>query len=393
MAGPLQDTKILDFTRYQQGPSATVMLAEMGAEVLKVEPPGGDPGRRMSLFEDGFSGYFEPLNRGKKSIVVNLRQPAGREVIFRLVKQVDVLVENFRPGVMDRLGVGYEALSPLNPSLIYASASMYGPEGPRANYPGFDTIAQAAGGMLMATRRPGDEVGTPLPGTADQVGGMTLALGILGALVHRQRTGEGQKVDVSLFGSQLSLQMLPAARAFYEGVPLTSPLSSGRITGHLRCGDGRLISFGYLNAPQWKDTLVAFGLGEVAEDPRFATPEERAENMPELMRMIRELVATQDSVHWLERLVEADIPCTLTQDYDMLAEDPQALANDYIYSYEHPRFGTLKAVGPVASFSETGSNLQGPAPLDPGQDTDSILDRAGYTAQEVEQLRAAGAVS
>ena len=393
MAGPLQETKILDFTRYQQGPSATVMLAELGAEVLKVEPPGGDPGRMLSRFEDGFSSYFEALNRGKKSIVVNLRQPAGREVIFRLAKQVDVLAENFRPGVMDRLGVGYQVLSALNPSLIYASASMFGPDGPRANHPGYDTIAQAAGGMLMATRRPGDDVGTPLGGTADQVGGMMLAHGILGALVHRHRTGEGQKVDVSLFGSQLSMQMVTAGRAFYKQATMIPPQAGGRISGHLRCSDGRWIAFGYLNSPQWMDALRAFGLGELVEDPRFAAQEERANNMPELQRLIQELVATRDSRHWLLRLVEADIPCTLIQDYDMLAQDSQALANDYVYSYEHPRFGTLKAVGPVAYFSKTGSDLQGPSPLEPGQDTDSILDNAGYTSQEIEQLRATGAVS
>ncbi len=167
MAGPLEGMKILDFTRYQQGTSTTVMLAELGAEVLKVEPPGGDPGRMLSRFEDGFASYFESLNRGKQSIVVDLRQPGSKAVICRLATQVDVVAENFRPGVMDRLGVGYDALAALNPRLIFASASMFGPRGHRARHPGYDTIAQAAGGMVMATRRPGDDLGTPLGGTAD----------------------------------------------------------------------------------------------------------------------------------------------------------------------------------------------------------------------------------
>ena len=182
MAGPLHGIRILDFTRYQQGPSATVMLSELGAEVVKVEQPGGEPGRMLSRFEDGFSSYFETLNRGKKSIVVDLRKQEGKGVIFRLAEKVDVVAENFRPGVMDRLGVGYDALSPINPRLIFASASMFGPDGPRTMHPGYDTIAQAAGGMVMATRRPGEDLGTPLGGTADQVGGMMLAYGILGAL-------------------------------------------------------------------------------------------------------------------------------------------------------------------------------------------------------------------
>jgi crotonobetainyl-CoA:carnitine CoA-transferase CaiB-like acyl-CoA transferase len=393
MAGPLAGIKILDFTRYQQGTSATVMLAEMGAEVLKVEPPGGDPGRQLSRFEDGFSSYFEVLNRGKKSIVVDLRQSGGKEVIFRLAKQVDVVAENFRPGVMERLGVGYEVLAGLNPRLIFASASMFGPHGPRAMHPGYDTIAQAAGGMIMATRRPGDDLGTPLGGTADQVGGMMLAHGILGALVHRERTGEGQKVDVSLLGSQLSLQMVAASRTFYKRAPMLPQQMSGMVSGHMRCSDGRWITFGHLNAPQWADALHALELAALVQDPRFTTREERARNMPELRRLMAERVATRPSAYWLQRLVEADIPCTLIQDYELLTQDPQALANTYIYSYEHPRFGMLQAMGPVASFSKSGSVLQGPAPLEPGQDTEAILIDAGFTPEEIERLRTSKTVS
>jgi len=393
MAGPLEGIKILDFTRYQQGPSATVMLAELGAEVLKVEPPGGDPGRMLSRFEDGYSSYFESLNRGKQSIVVDLRQPGGKAIICRLARQVDVVAENFRPGVMDRLGVGYDALAALNPRLIFASASMFGPRGPRARHPGYDTIAQAAGGMVMATRRPGDDLGTPLGGTADQVGGMMLAYGILAALLHREHTGEGQKVEVSLFGSQLSLQMVAATRALYHKSQLIPQQAGGRISGHLRCSDGHWIAFGHLNTPQWVDVLRAFALDALVTDPRFTTAEGRGSHMPQLRSLIQERAATQPSDYWLQRLVAADIPCSLVQDYDMLAQDPQALENSYLYSYEHPRFGTLQAVGPVASFSKAGSVLQGPAPGEPGQHTDAILVKAGFTPEEIAQLRANKVVS
>ena len=285
MSGPLDGITILDFTRYQQGPSATLMLAELGARVLKVESPDGDPGRLLSRFEDGFPCYFEVLNRGKQSIVVDLRQPDGTAVIARLARQVDVVAENFRPGVMDRLGVGYEALSAVNPRLIFASASMFGPRGPRSRHPGYDTIAQAAGGMVMATRRPGDDLGTPLGGTADQVGGMMLAYAILAALLHRERTGEGQKVDVSLFGSQLSLQMVAAARALYKHSQMIPQQASGRISGYMRCSDDRWIAFGHLNSPQWVDVLRAFALAELVDDPRFTTAEMRGSHMPQLMNM------------------------------------------------------------------------------------------------------------
>jgi len=289
---------------------------------------------------------------------------------------------------MDRLGVGYEALSALNPRLIFASASMFGPRGPRARHPGYDTIAQAAGGMVMATRRPGDDLGTPLGGTADQVGGMMLAYGILAALMHRERTGEGQKVDVSLFGSQLSLQMVAAARALYHQAQMLPQQAGGRISGHLRCSDGRWIAFGHLNTPQWVDVLRAFALDELVADPRFKTAEVRGSHMPQLRSIVQERAATQPSDYWLTRLVEADIPCTLVQDYEMLAHDPQALENGYLYSYEHPRFGVLQAVGPVVSFSKAGSVLQGPAPGEPGQHTQTILADAGFTTEEIAQLRA-----
>ena len=390
---PLEGITILDFTRYQQGPSATLMLAELGARVLKVESPSGDPGRMLSRFEDGFPSYFEVLNRGKQSIVVDLRQPDGKAVISRLARQVDVVAENFRPGVMDRLGVGYDALSAVNPRLIFASASMFGPRGPRTRHPGYDTIAQAAGGMVMATRRPDDDLGTPLGGTADQVGGMMLAYAILAALLHRERTGEGQKVDVSLFGSQLSLQMVAAARALYKHTQMLPQQASGRISGSMRCSDDHWIAFGHLNTPQWVDVLRAFALGELVEDPRFTTAEVRGSNMPQLRSILQERAATQPSDYWLKRLVEADIPCTLVQDYDMLAQDPQALENSYLYNYEHPKFGTLKAVGPVAYFSKTGSVLQGPAPGEPGQHTQAILANAGFTAEEIAHLRANKVVS
>src|SRR3989454_10182514 len=306
MSGPLDGMTILDFTRYQQGPSATLTLAELGGRVLKVESPDGDPGRLLSRFEDGFPCYFEVLNRGKQSIVVDLRHPDGTAVIARLARRVEGVAENFRPGVMDRLGVGYAALSAVNPRLIFASASMFGPRGPRTRHPGYDTIAQAAGGVVMATRRPGDDLGTPLGGTADQVGGMMLAYGILAALMHREWTGEGQKVDVSLFGSQLSLQMVWATRALYHKTQIIPQQAGGRISGHLRCSDGHWIAFGHLNTPQWVDVLRAFALDALVADPRFKTVEVRGSNMPQLRSLLQERAATQPSAYWLQRLVEAD---------------------------------------------------------------------------------------
>src|SRR5256885_417126 len=265
--------------------------------------------------------------------------------------------------------------------------------GPRARHPGYDTLAQAAGGMGMATPPPRDRPGTPLGGTPGPGGGRVPAPGILAALLHREHTGEGQKVEVSLFGSQLSLQMVAATRALYHKTQLIPQQAGGRISGHLRCSDGHWIAFGHLNTPQWVDVLRAFALGELVDDPRFTTAEVRGSNMPQLRSILQERAATQPSDYWLKRLVEADIPCTLVQDYDMLAQDPQALENSYLYNYEHPKFGTLQAVGPVAYFSKTGSVLQGPAPGEPGQHTQAILANAGFTAEEIAHLRANKVVS
>jgi crotonobetainyl-CoA:carnitine CoA-transferase CaiB-like acyl-CoA transferase len=188
--------------------------------------------------------------------------------------------------------------------------------------------------------------------------------------------------------SELSLQMVSAARALYHKAQMLPQQAGGRISGHRRCSDGRWIAFGHLNTPQWVDVLRAFELDALVADPRFKMAEVRGSNMPQLRSLIQECAATQPSDYWLKRLVEADIPCTLVQDYDMLAHDPQALENSYLYSYEHPRFGTLQAVGPVASFSKAGSVLQGPAPVEPGQHTQAILADAGFTSEEIAQLRA-----
>ncbi|HEV2126881.1 MAG TPA: CoA transferase, partial [Chloroflexota bacterium] len=208
MKSPLNGIRILDFTRFQQGPHGTVMLGDMGADIIKVEAPnGGDLGRSLGLQPDGFCAYFEAHNRNKRSITLDLQRPEAKEVIYDLVGQVDVTVENFRRGVMDRLGFGYEKFREINPRIIYASASGYGPKGPLADRPSYDTIGQAMGGIMIAQAGgPGNDPELIVGGLADQVGSMMLAYGITMALVARERHGVGQQVDVSLLGSQIALQ-------------------------------------------------------------------------------------------------------------------------------------------------------------------------------------------
>lgn len=394
MGGPLEGIRVLDFTRFQQGPFSTVLLSDLGADVIKVEQPGGDPGRRLSLHEDGYSSYFEALNRNKRSIVIDLSHPDGRQVVYRLVSTVDVVTENFRPGTMEKLGLGYETLKEINPGLVYASASMFGPLGSRARHPGYDTIAQAVGGIMMATRRGDDPPQSTQGGLADQVGAMMLAHGVLAALLGRERNGgRGQKVDVSLYGSQLALQGIHITRSLYQRAKLLPPgVASGTFSGRSLCSDGRWIAYGYLDARLWPALCRALDLTELATDPRFATPAERGRNQPELVRLVDEQIAKRPAQEWIERLVAEDIPCTVIQDYEMVASDPQAQANNYITTYEHPWFGEIKASGPVAIFDQTPSSVRRHAPLWPGEHSEEVLRESGFSDAEIAELMASAVV-
>lgn len=394
-SGPLLGYTVLDFTRFQQGTFGTLLLADLGASIIKVEPPGGDPGRRLGVHADGHSTYFEALNRNKRSISLDLRRPEAVAVAKRLAARAAIVAENFRPGTMDKLGLSYEELSRDNPGLIYASASMFGPRGPRSHDPGYDTIAQAAGGLMMFNRVPGDD--TPRGsqgGIADQVGGMMLAHGILAALVHRERTGRGQRVDVSLYGSQLALQGIHVGRALYP-TPLKPPgQSSGLLSHRALCGDGRWIAFGYLEANKWPNLARGLGLDDLIDDPRYATPVERARNMGDLVELIDATVIQQPAAHWIALLRRHDCPCTVVQDYQMIAEDEQALANGYLVSYPRPDApdGRVYASGPVATLAETPAAVWRHAPLVPGEHAEAILRESGYDEEAIAALFAAGAV-
>ena len=392
MAGALDGITILDFTRFQQGTFSTALLADQGADVLKVEQPGGDPGRSLGLHVDRYSSYFESLNRNKRSIVLDLREPEARTVVERLAERADVVVENFRRGVMDRLGIGYEALRCRNPRIIYASGSMFGPRGARSHEPGYDNIAQAAGGMMMATW---DRVGTPHSpqgGLADQVGGMLLSHGILAALVARERQGVGQRVDASLYGSQIALQGIHVTRALYDQPLMPPGKGSGAFSHRAFCADAVWIAFGYLTGNFWPNMCGALDLEWLTNDRRFAEPAERGKHQHELVEIVDAQVAMRPSAEWIERLIAADVPCTAVQDFRRVGADPQALENEYVISYEHPTHGTVRSNGFPVSMSEMPPALRRAAPLRPGQHSQEILRESGFGDAEITALLASGAV-
>jgi len=392
MPGPLDGIRILDFTRFQQGTFGTLQLADMGADVWKVEQPGGDPGRTLGNHIGGYSSYFESLNRNKRSLCLDLSKASALEVVYRLVPQVDILAENFRPGTMDRLGLGYERLRGLHPGLVYASGSMFGPNGPRATDPGYDTIAQGAGGIMAFTTSEGNTPHGVQPGLADQTGGAMLASAILGALAHKLRTGQGQKVDVSLYGSQIALQGIHAARAWTDH-PLAPPgKSSGVFSHRALCLDGRWIAFGFLEARHFPKLATALDLGSLVDDPLYATAPARGENMGALVELIDSQVIQKESAQWIELLRAADVPCTVIQDYAMIRTDPQALANGYVHETDHPKWGRVATPGPFALLSKTPAEVRRHAPISPGDHSAEILREAGFSAEEIAAIAQEGVV-
>jgi len=392
MAGPLDGIRILDFTRFQQGTFGTVQLADLGADVWKIEQPGGDPGRTLGRHVGGYSSYFESLNRNKRSLCLDLSKPGGAAVVERLVVHADVVVENFRPGTMDRLGIGFEHLREIRPDLIFASGSMYGPKGPRGSDPGYDNIAQAAGGLMAFTTLDGETPHGAQPGIADQTGGAMLAYGVLAALVHRLRTGDGQKVDVSLYGSQIALQGIHVARAWNDHELRPPGKSSGVLSHRALCIDGRWIAFGFLEARHFPRMMAALGLDELTTDDRFATPEARATNIGALVERIDAQVIQQPADEWIERLREADIPSSIVQDYESIRHDPQAIANGYVHETDHPLWGSVATHGPPAQFSESPASIRLHAPLSPGEHSKAILAEGGFSNEEVSALLDAGVV-
>jgi CoA:oxalate CoA-transferase len=391
MGGPLEGVRVLDFTRYQQGPYATALLADMGADVLKVEPRlDGEWGRQSERDESGFSPYFESYNRGKRSITLDIRRPEGRAVVERLVPRVDVLVENFRPGYMDRVGLGYEALRSHNPRLIYAAASAFGPKGPLAQRPGYDHIAQAVSGLMIEQAGgPGHEPVPALPGAADQISATMFAFGIASALVARERTGEGQKVEVSLLGSMIAFQGRQITRFLHTGKQGRARFRRSPLYSHYKTTDG-WVAIAAQDPKRWERLCHALNHPELTDDPRFAGPWERHHNAAELEEVLEDIFATRTTAEWLERLIAEDLPCAPVNDYRALVDGTdlpaQLAANGYLATVEHPTLRMLRTAGIPIHMSGTPPGPVGHAP-ELGHQTEETLLDLGYSWEEIERLR------
>ncbi len=386
--GPLEGVRVLDLSIGQMGPAATALLADFGADVIKIESRHGDPGRGVELQPDGRSAFFLTHNRGKKSIALNLRHPEGREAVLRLAERSDVLVQSWTPGTIERLGLDYEPVRARKPDIIYASASGFGPQGPRARLPAMDMVAQGAGGLMTANAGP--DAGDPIPvgpTIADQTGAFQLALGILLALIYRQRTGRGQRVDASLLGGMIALQGWHIAHYLMTGrMALMSSIRTQRspLFTFYRARDGWL-TIAIIDPRQWPALCRIVGLPELADDPRFAETQARNERAAELVALLDERFAGEPRDHWLRLLEEAGIPCGPVSSYAELVEDEQVLANGYVAEAADPRLGQLRAPGLSIKLSETPGEVR-PAP-ELGEQTEETLRELGYSWEEIGRLR------
>lgn len=398
MTRPLEGIRVIDWTIWQQGPVASMMLADLGADVIKIEErEAGDPGRGV-LRAAGVdlsalpNFYFEAHNRGKRSITLDLKKPEARTVVERLVAKSDVFVQNFRPGAAERLGLDYASLRPHNDRLIYASGSGFGRRGPDATRPCMDYLGLARSGIMNAV---GEPDGPPLAvqgAIADQMAGTMLAFGILAALLTRERSGVGQEVDVSLLGAMSWLQGLSVASRLMLGAEM--PRSSrgaafNPLWNHYCCADGRWIAFAMAQADRWwKDFAAAIGRAELAEDERFATMLKRGSNAAVLIAILDEVFATRSSDDWAKRLDDGgDFIYTLVNKVSDLPDDPQMRANDLIASVDHPNHGALEMLNLPMALSESPSEIRGTAP-ELGQHTEQVLvDELGYTWDEIAVLR------
>jgi crotonobetainyl-CoA:carnitine CoA-transferase CaiB-like acyl-CoA transferase len=389
----LDGLRVIDLTQAMAAPFCSMNLADMGADVIKVEPPTGEDMRRGSASLNGHSGTFLTINRGKRGITVDLKQPAGVEIIHRLVRTADVFVQNYRPGAAKRLGVDYETLAPINPRLIYCSISGFGSTGPYATRGGYDLIAQGMSGIISVT---GDEDGPPakagLP-VSDLAAGLFGAYGVLCALEHRERTGQGQFVDTSLLEAALALTVWEATEYWVTGRapgPLGSAHRLAAPYQALRASDG-WFTVGANNDRLFEAFCRAIERPDLAADARFTGNRDRMRHRDALIAEIERTAAKEARVHWLARLDQAGVPAGPINTYPEALADPHALARDMVVDLVHPGAGPIKALGVPVKLSDTPGAVDRPAPL-LGQDNTEVLTELGYSEAEQRTLKDDGVI-
>ena len=393
--GPLEGITVLDMTRVLSGPYCTMMLADMGARVIKIERPGrGDDTRAWGPpFVNGESAYFLSVNRNKESVTLDFKMPDGRRVLDALIARADVLVENFRPGTLARLGLGFDAVHERHPRLVYASVSGFGQTGPRRQEPGYDAVVQAEGGLMSITgsaNGPGYRLGVAI---ADITAGMFAAYGVAVAVLAREGTGRGQLVDVGLFDSVAALLTYQAGIYFATGaVPQRLGNRHPTIVPYetFAAADGEFV-LAVGNDAQWLKFCAVAGLSDLAADPRFATNRSRVTAYDELRPLLERALRTRPRHAWIKELTAAGVPCGAVRDLDQVLSDPQLAARDMVVELEHPVAGAIRVLGVPVKLSGSAGAVHTPPPS-LGQHTDHVLqDLLGLDEGARIRLREAGA--
>ena len=392
---PLFGMVVLDLSQILAGPVCGMMLADMGADVIKVEKPdGGDDNRRAGPpFIGGQGAGFMAANRNKRSLALNLRDESGRQVFERLLERADVVVENFRPGVMERLGIGYERLSKLKPSLIYCSISGHGGTGPYKDRGGFDLIAQGMSGLMSITGVPDGvpvKVGVPI---TDISAGILAANGVLCAYIHAQKTGQGQLVDTSLLEAGIAYTIWESSGYFADG-EIPGPLGSAhRVLAPyqaLRTSDG-YINIGAANQRTWEQLCRAIGQEELIEDQRFKEQGDRKAREGELADLLEETFRGESTAYWLEAFEKVGMVAGPINDISQVYEDPQVIAREMKVDLEDPDLGTLHNIGIPVKLSATPGRIRRRAPM-LGEHSWEILTESGFAEKEIEELFGSGVV-
>lgn len=393
--GPLEGIRVLDLTRVLAGPYCTMMLGDLGAEIIKVEAPGkGDDSRQFGPYQGGESAYFMSLNRNKKSLTLNLKSKLGKEVLMDLVSKVDVLVENFRPGTMEKLGIGYESLKQINPSLIYAASSGFGHSGPYSQRPAYDGVVQAMGGIMSITGQRGGMPTRVGPSIGDIAAGLFTTIGVLSALIYKNETGIGQKIDVAMLDCQVA--MLENAIARYVVTKEVPKPAGNRHTSIVPfepfdTADSQIV-IAVGNDGLWVKYCDVCGLESIADDSRFSTNPKRNENYEELRPILSAKMLEKTTEQWQKLMDDAGIPNGPINSIDKVIENEQVLAREMIVDVRHPVAGQLKMPGVAIKLSETPGAVRFAAPI-LGEHNHEILQHyLGYDAEKIKELIEAGAL-